>query len=92
MVDDDEFAHEAKESSGVGVRVTCRDEVAISQIQPDLDVVLSPFLPIIGLKVVNDGNVVDILATRGDISMPIVTILLLKLGNKILHYTENARY
>ena len=91
MVDDDEFAHEAKESAGVGVGITCRNEVAISKIEPDLDVVLAPLLPIIGLKVVYNGNVVDVLATGGDVTMPIIAIPLIELGNKVLSYTVKKR-
>jgi len=62
LVDDDELSHEPEESAGVGSGVTCGDFVAIAEVDPDLEQVLALLFDVVGLEVVDNGQVVDVAA------------------------------
>ena len=84
LVYNDILAHEAKEASGVGVRVTCRDLGTITHVQPDLDMVLSLFFEVVRLEVVDNGKVVDVSATGGDVAMLVPVVLFLEVPDQLL--------
>ena len=44
---------------------------------------LTPFLEVVSLQVVNDGQVVDVAAALGDVAMLIAVILLAELANNL---------
>ena len=60
LVNNDHFAHEMKESPRVGIGMSGRYKLAIAHVQVHLDVVLAPLLEVVGLQVVDDGQVVDV--------------------------------
>ena len=60
LVDDDVLPHEVQESARVGVRVARRNQVTVSAIQPDFDVVLAGLLEVVALQVVDNRQVVDV--------------------------------
>ena len=74
-------AHEPQEALGVGIRMASRDLCAVAHVQPHLYVMLSLLLQVISLKVVNDGEVVNVLATSRDIPVHIATILLVEFSD-----------
>ena len=84
LVYNDILAHEVEEASGVGVRVTCRDLGTITHVQPDLDMVLSLFFEVVRLEVVDDGKVVDVSATGGDVAMLVPVVLFLEVPDQLL--------
>ena len=60
MIDDNPLAHEPEESTGVGSRVTSRDLITITEVDPDLEKVFSLLLEVISLQIVDDREVVDV--------------------------------
>lgn len=64
LINDDFIAHELEEAACVGIWVACRDLRNVPLQDPYLVKVLHLFLSVVRLQVVNDCQVVDVLAVR----------------------------
>ena len=62
-----------------------RYKLAIAHVQVDFDVVLAPFFEVVGLKVVDDGQVVDVATALRDVTMLVAVIDLSEFANELLY-------
>ena len=85
LVDEDVLAHEVKVSASIWVWMARRDHVAVPTVEPHLDQVLTMFLEIEGLQVVNDCEVVNVAPARRDIPMLVALVFILKLLDQLLY-------
>ena len=81
-LDDDLFTHEPVKAFSIQVRMTRWDLVAIFLLEPDFDEVFSLFHLVVGLEIVDNAQMVNVLATRWDKAMAISSFFLLKLLNQ----------
>ena len=79
LVDDGVLAHEVKETTRIGIWMRGRDKSPVSAVKPDFDLVLTPLFEVIGLQVVDYGNVVDVLPTSRDEPVVVVSVFQSKL-------------
>lgn len=79
LVDDDMLTHEMKKATRVRIWMRGRDKSTVSAVKPDFDLVLTPLFEVIGLQVVDDGNVVDVLPTSRDEPVVVVSVFQSKL-------------
>ena len=79
LVDDNMLTHEMKETTRVRIWMRGRDKSTVSAVKPDFDLVLTPLFEVIGLQVVDDGNVVDVLPTSRDEPVVVVYVFQSKL-------------
>jgi len=84
LVDEDVLAHEVKVSASIWVWMARRDHVAVPTVEPHLDQVLTMFLEIEGLQVVDDCEVVNVAPARRDIPMLVALVFILKLLDQLL--------
>lgn len=73
------LTHEMKKATRVRIWMRGRDKSTVSAVKPDFDLVLTPLFEVIGLQVVDDGNVVDVLPTSRDEPVVVVSVFQSKL-------------
>jgi len=69
------------EPTSINGRMTSGYQLSITLVKPYLKEVLCFFLEIVGLQIVNNCNVIYVLAILGDELVPRVFVLILKLTN-----------